>query len=498
MNAHKSDLATRVYRELRLDIQSEDPAITRRVANLRKDFLRKLRDNKPDANRTKASIDKWLAAEVRCFSFNRIIGDASDFSTLGKLLLRMQAHIESVIGANPPRGLFRELSRFTPGASYGTRRGTHYSVKMKGLAVTPSVALHLDSFKGITNDLEIVRGCRLCAVPKTRDVDRLIAIEPSGNAFLQQAVGRYFKKRLLSYASIDLFDQTRNQRGAARAIQHELATIDLESASDTVCYELVRRVLPPAWFSLLDELRSPTVKMLDGKVRYLDKFSSMGNGYTFELETLIFWSLCKSVCQRTEADDLLVYGDDIIIHQYDAPTVIKALKAVGFLPNVEKSFTSGDYFESCGKHYYRGDEVTSVFQKEPVTDVSSAMRCHNRLVRWAVKYDLYSVVRKACRLLRKTFGFPNCLIPIGVERDDGWLVDPSFISKDAHGDFITYVIKYRPVRNNRFDEDNCYRYKLFDPSHTNELPDGRCSNVIGNRLLPAPRRARIWSSSLTG
>ncbi len=492
-----SDCSSRVseilFKKLIAPCEGPTSIMSVRHELLRKSYLRKFRSQKSDKKREEATYKKWLSSEQRCFEYNQIIGNCSDFSLLGRLLSEMRSLIEGVIGLQPPKNLFDRRGRFTPGASYSTKRGVHYSLKMDEITVTPDVSLWLRSFAGITSNLAIVPGNRMCAVPKTIEVDRLIAIEPSGNAFLQQCVGGFFKDCLLAKAGINLWDQSVNQDGAFRALVDELATIDLEAASDSVCTELVRAVLPQSWFLALDQLRSKK-SLYNGRWRYLDKFSSMGNGYTFELETLIFWACCKAVCRDS---DLMVYGDDIIVSQRDAANCIAALGMIGFKTNVEKSFVTGRYFESCGKHYYDLEDVTPIFQKEPIVCVHSAMRAHNRLIRWALRYDDFRVVRGACDYLRKRYGFESCRVPFGVERDDGWLCPPTHITRNIHGDFHTNVVKILQYSESAVNETNCLSYKLYNPSHQNESPKGYPDSALRDTKRTVVRRTVIWRSSLT-
>jgi len=72
----------------------------------------------------------------------------------------------------------------------------------------------------------------------------------------------------------------------------------------------------------------------------------MGNGFTFPLETLIFWALTRAVCGSTAT--VSAYGDDIICPSDRAEDVIAVLTEVGFSVNLEKSFWNGPFRESCG------------------------------------------------------------------------------------------------------------------------------------------------------
>jgi hypothetical protein len=215
------------------------------------------------------------------------------------------------------------------------------------------------------SDFDIVPGNRVAFVPKTAVTHRTIAIEPLMNIYAQLGLGTLMRRKLCR-RGIDLDDQTPNQRAAREgSITGSLATLDLSSASDTVAKELVRLLLPEGWFMWLDMCRSK-VGILDGKWLRYEKFSSMGNGYTFELETLIFWGLMVGVCRHLKISDesVLVYGDDIVVPVAAYDLAVEVLEWCGFSPNRAKSFHTGLFRESCGKDYFDGTEVRPFFQKE--------------------------------------------------------------------------------------------------------------------------------------
>ena len=65
----------------------------------------------------------------------------------------------------------------------------------------------------------------------------------------------------------------------------------------------------------------------------------MGNGYTFELETLIFYALIRAVVGKESTAS--VYGDDLIYPSCHTREVRALLNFVGFATNEEKSFPVG-------------------------------------------------------------------------------------------------------------------------------------------------------------
>jgi hypothetical protein len=110
----------------------------------------------------------------------------------------------------------------------------------------------------------------------------------------------------------------------------------------------------------------------------------MGNGYTFELESLLFWALAKSV---TQVDDIVsVYGDDIIVPSAVVPTLQKVFDYVGFTLNMDKSFWTGQFRESCGKHYFNGYDVSPVYHKtngeSPKDEIMKLILLANNMRRW--------------------------------------------------------------------------------------------------------------------
>ena len=86
----------------------------------------------------------------------------------------------------------------------------------------------------------------------------------------------------------------------------------------------------------------------------------MGNGFTFELETILFRTLMKVITNY----DVRVFGDDIIIDSGSAPLALKVLEWAGFRINEKKSFCEGPFRESCGGDYFEGVAVRGHFLEE--------------------------------------------------------------------------------------------------------------------------------------
>lgn len=235
---------------------------------------------------------------------------------------------------------------------------------------------------GVFDDLRVVEGAVLFTVPKKTDIDRCACKEPDVNMFFQKAVGKHIRSRLRKFG-INLNDQSINRRLAKLGSEtNNLATLDLSSASDTVTIELVRTLLPSDWFEYLDSIRSPSVEV-DGQVVRTEMFSSMGNGFTFELESLLFYVLMRTVAYFEGSKGIIsVYGDDIVIPSGMADMAIFVLTEFGFSVNEDKSFTTGPFRESCGGHYHYGVDVTPFYLKREPTHLTDLIRVANQLRQW--------------------------------------------------------------------------------------------------------------------
>lgn len=291
---------------------------------------------------------------------------------------------------------------------------------------------------------EVVDGNRVTTVPKDSTTDRVIAVEPRANIFLQKGVGNFVRGRLQRFG-IDLSKQEINQAWAHLALSMDLCTIDLSSASDTIAKELVYQLLPIDWAVYLDDIRSPFGVLSKASSKY-QKFSSMGNGFTFEIESLIFYALCAAtqdlVASKVDWRLTSVYGDDLIIPKWAYAETCEMLRYCGFEVNSKKSYSEGLFYESCGKHYFGGEEVTPVYQKELLDEVE-AMRLGNRLMRWSERYSS-SLPEKAWHVLRRAYRLlSDCQIPPGAHGDDGWVVPKSYrLKKDRNHGYRCRVVRF--------------------------------------------------------
>jgi hypothetical protein len=216
-------------------------------------------------------------------------------------------------------------------------------------------------------------------VPKNWETYRTIAAEATHAMGLQLAVDRWLKGRLRRWG-IDLHSQTKNQELAREgSLDGSLATIDLKGASDSLALHCAGWLLPPAWYELLCSVRASEYMAPWGEGVY-NKLASMGNGYTFSVESAIFGAAVRAVGSRRGT----VYGDDIVIESELAPSLIRLLRFLGFKTNVDKTFMNplAPFRESCGCDYVRGRLVTPWYMREcpKWTDRASVSHVLNSLL----------------------------------------------------------------------------------------------------------------------
>lgn len=220
----------------------------------------------------------------------------------------------------------------------------------------------------------ITRGNRFVMVDKTAKTKRGIAIEPHTLSCIQLAVGSLLSN-LLERIGIqkDVAKDVHGRLARLASLFGELCTVDLKAASDTIAIELVKLLLPWDWFVFLSSLRSEET-YIEGSWVELEKFSSMGNGFTFELETLIFYALTRAVSNRVDGpfvSPVAVFGDDIICSTRSHELLKQVLGFCGFTTNKQKTFVAHGFNESCGHDYFKGTAVRPYFLKKEPTDVTA-------------------------------------------------------------------------------------------------------------------------------
>lgn len=353
-------------------------------------------------DKEKVAYDKWIQAEDLCRSTNerlkayrdrpitdwpardRIVNLAIDFchEALGPLTRGTLNRVSEEMGFSD--GATTAVRRVvTRGRKFSAREVTTTSELLSwGLFCMPDLwkrrlnphkkhVCEEGSLENRVTGFQVVEHNQLSFVPKNAKTHRAITVENDLNIFVQRGIGKVVRQKL---ANIGLHLDTQwrvNQALAARASFDALATIDLSSASDTISRELVRLFVPDDWYELMDWARPKySAYKRDGEVitHKLEKFSGMGNGFTFELETLIFYCVLKAAkVVNSSVAPISAFGDDMICGVDILKDVCEALDFLGLKVNSDKSFGKTTFHESCGADYFKGVNVRPFFLKAEQT-----------------------------------------------------------------------------------------------------------------------------------
>lgn len=279
--------------------------------------------------------------------------------------------IEGRFGTGSSSGHNFETSYCKYESEMTTTNRTLYSLYVQAIRKDP-LRLSVERERRTNHEaFQIVQGSRLTTVPKNSITDRTICVEPSLNTYHQLHIGERIANYLWKAFSIDLATQPDINRLCATLGSlpgWDLCTIDLSNASDGITVGFMERYSDPVFKSILDLSRVPRVE-IDGTFEDLHIYSSMGNGFNFPLQTLIF-ATCISVANKLSGDTWLgCFGDDIVCQYRTARLVLRLLSALGFTPNSAKTFLSGPFRESCGVDALSGVNIRPLYIKEPAATI---------------------------------------------------------------------------------------------------------------------------------
>lgn len=366
---------------------------------------------------------------------------------------------------------------------------------------------------------ERVRGGKLFFVKKNSEISRTCCTEPGLNMLIQKACEALLINCLRVYFGINLSTQADTNRELARqgSIDGRYCTIDLVSASDSNGRHMINRSIEgnTLFKRCLNWSSCKLVELPNGELCKLNMISTMGNGFTFPLQTLIFASAARACYDLMDIKvgpdaKLSVFGDDIIVRNDVYELLTRMLTKLGYGVNVAKSFNAGPFRESCGTDWYRGTNVRGVYitTLETPESVYSAI---NRLLRWSAVHGVYlnKVIRKLRSWVRhlpvpfeasdisgikvpsglrtrrtsRIHGFETykCLVPITksyhVPVDD----DGNLIPWNISGILVTLVGGYARTPDSSFQPKGRYSGPAYSPRR------GRGEKIrsrISSRLIP--------------
>jgi hypothetical protein len=471
-----------------------------------KSFYRKLRASggtTPEGDAV--AWDKFLRSNERCRTWRLDLNTSLDEELCGEfqnLLYRFfypEGH-NLVFHLND---LF-DRGRCGPGVSVGARGEDFYTKFFDSPLTCTTESLYTAYRIAVDNDLRsswsaaetnraarwgepaLVQGSRFSFVPKDDTSSRMIAIEPNLNMFYQLGLGRLLEERLVSFFGLDITTQPQINQEAARfgSVTDALATLDLSNASDSMGKTMLEWALPRPIRDLLWLLRSPQGGR-SGELLELHMVSTMGNGFTFPLETLIFSCVVVACIKSFRVEPVRpyssslphrlpckglgywgVFGDDIICHSRVALRVMRLLDILGFELNRDKSFVEGVFRESCGRDYFKGHDVRGVYIKRLSTP-ETRYTAINSLNVWSGKTGI--PLRKTVRRLVDS-----------VE----WLPIPPAENHDA-GIRVPFEMVKSNLRVNRNLQSVVYRKRLANPK--------RLTIKDGEILTPKQMKRRFYN-----
>lgn len=477
-------------------------------------FLSKLVP-KESSLQDQASYEVFAEANAKCAAWSLPTLSSTDEQLVGEFAKIMEDFFLQDLGADV------ELSweniwlnaRCGPGAAVGSI-GTSFLQKMLVGPVSSSCPALVDQFYSDLSEwptwvdaeisrflhngpVKLVAGSRSSFVPKTSKISRMISVEPALNMYYQLGLGEIITKRLKRFFGIDLYSQPGVNRYLAyvgscvdASRGDGFSTIDLSSASDSISLGLVGWCVPADWASALLSLRSHLTSVRLGDSEFdveLNMVSTMGNGFTFPLQTAIFSSIASASVSMF--DDVRshprgfgwsrpgmfsVFGDDIIVPAKAHEMTLRLLRILGFTPNPEKSFGSGAFRESCGHDYYRGYNVRPVFLRKLETD-TDLMVITNLLVDWSARNHI--AIPETLALCVSNLKFVN-LVPMS-ETDDAGLRVP-------------YDIVRYERRSNPMDKD------LQSIAYTKRVPHIKRMRFLEEGRISLPRGVKRFTASPQG
>lgn len=488
MGLHSEALFSNLLRDLALTFPDTDftvceewPGMSpreRQASALVFSLLKKYQDVKSE-DADSLALESFLQSNIRCKEWELRLNTSGDEVMFGEFKSELYKFFN-------PEGfpLVTDISeivsngRVGPGASVGALGNDFYTklfaspggCTSKGLrtlyehytCLDPNWARAESTRYTNFGPISIVEGNRLSYVDKNATISRVICTEPNINMFFQLGLGAIMEKRLIRYFGLDIRNQQDKNRELARyaSLTGKLSTIDLSAASDSVSLRMLEEVMPIEVIRWLKLFRSPTVTLPDGRVEQLHMVSSMGNGFTFPLETIIFACVVSAV-YRVEGiprrgttcrldvspreiahkiglrrryglpfphdpsqvvwrhGNFGVFGDDIICESRVVRKIIRLLELLGFKVNAEKSFVEGPFRESCGADYFHGLPVRGVYIKSLRTQASRYVAI-NRLNEWSALTGI-PLPRTVSYLLS---GTRKIYVPLG-ENDDAGIKVPS-------------------------------------------------------------------------
>lgn len=304
-------------------------------------------------------------------------------------------------------------------------------------------------------------------VPKTWKSLRMIMPNSTLGTLYSSGLGRTLEDRLRAFGfDIKHLQEVHRVLAKIGSETGSLVTADQSMASDNITEQLVREIMPWRWANALCFGRISRISLY-GETIDSPTFATMGIGFTFPLQTLLFLVLLlaiRDIKGLDEATVVSVFGDDLVYATEMHPLVVDVFPKLGLVLNLDKTFAEGNFRESCGGDYYRGVDVRP-FLLGTVDGESAHKRraeaylyktFNGLLRRWDV-FEIPQTVRYIIGEIRRVRGKEPLMVPpeypdtAGCKHDvttsDELGLKPEY-RRDVHGTIRFSYLAFEPdVRN---------------------------------------------------
>lgn len=358
----------------------------------------------PKQDRVDTAISKLMDSEIRVRASNAVFYgpeclDSSN-AQIPMHLLKVYRRARRLISALLGPLDFEEFARnveFSPGATTEFNRSSCDATNKWALGthVTPRAAPYASAYQqwlgpfltsegdsGPWPELQVGWFNEVFTVPKRFDTERTACKGRTWNVALQKGYGKFVRKRAQRWSEPLLFPEAQVYHGLLAKLGSAtrlLVTGDLSGASDGIGTGHIKTFFPESHAALMLDLREELGTYPDGTITSWEKVGSMGNGFTFEVETVLFYAVVKACCKRSEL--VSVYGDDLIYPEHRHDDVVEAMSFLGFEFNREKTYSGNSPFrESCGSYFYNGVDVKPFFIESLPWCVAELVELHNQII----------------------------------------------------------------------------------------------------------------------
>jgi len=306
-------------------------------------------------------------------------------------------------------------------------------------------------------------------VNKTWKSKRLIMPNTTLGTLYSSGLGRVLEDRLRAAGyDIRTLQVRHGQLAQLGSLTGSLVTADQSLASDNITVKLIDRIFPRPWASALKLGRIEEVEFYGDRFR-TETFSTMGIGFTFPLQTLVFLSLLFAIRDHlglSRSSVVSVFGDDLIYDKEMHDMVMRVFPKLGLIINEDKTFADGGFRESCGYDYYHGVDVRPFHLARSDGDVS----CNRRRFE-AYLYKAFNGLKRRWRLEEVPAAFVTIVNEIKkIRKGSDPLVVPTDFPDTSGLKLTTQEIGYLDLevpKRNRNGSFN-FRFLSFEPKRRKE------------------------------